>query len=911
MDLKERIKTEINIVDLIEKETGQQFTRSGSTLFLPVCPFCGSGSKKNKTPAFTAEADKGYFKCFSCDAAGDQFSFVERLHGLDFKGAYFYLAKNYLGIEPQQYDDKPLSDWEKKNYAIAGNPRQQAAMYLKDVRHLPVERLPHNAFYYDKNRNAVVFIDSEQKIMNLRFIQPADNKSKSIIEKCCRDQTLHNKLYDRAYLADRDRVFLTEGVINALSFYPRYSALAIFTTSNRFTEVEKLAGYIKDKDVILAFDPDDAGQKATEYYTDFILKNIPVKSLTRLILPDNQDINDLLKQKQLWQYLQNPDNYDYIKIDIRRRPLTFNTEDPREFEKYNGFHIEKSTYKIYKKLSAETLSSTVSDCVWQYLYRILDSRGNARHLIKVQRYDYEKDRLIIKLIEADTAQIQKNEFEKLLNNIGFSFWGSTQVYNRIKTYNLHREQEAEKIERLGFHPEHGLFFWSNVAADTQGNILEPDELGIIHYNDKAFYLETASPANKKNALLDEAKKFEYRATGMQLKEFTEKFFTAYGNNALLGLSYLAASLHRDIIFAHLGRFPNLFLFGLAGTGKTSYAEILSAVQGDYTRGSSVSDTSVTAFNRLVNSRVNSMLFFKEFNPDTVSPYVIDFLKTAYEGQGRTIGVKSTGNEIISYQTLTGILVDANYLPVNNEALFSRMIILDFYNTKFSDKQKQSYEKIKEAADKGLAQVGVELLQMRSEFEQNFIPLYKKAFKLYKDKFRHLPDRVIMHSAFLIAVWVIIEKQIKTDHADRLSLYLEEIMLRQSERLESFKQTRLFWEAVALAIKQDRILNIDDHSYSRHGLYYRIIDSRDIIAFKSSDFKELNMLYARYCKDLQIKPISDKQLKEQLTSAEYYVKPGNGRSTTQDKVFGTTALYFRFDKINDSIIQIDGVTIELT
>ena len=62
-----------------------------------LCPFHGE-----KTPSFHVHPDKGFFKCFGCDARGDAFTFLQRLENLSFPEALRTLAKRAgVEIEPE------------------------------------------------------------------------------------------------------------------------------------------------------------------------------------------------------------------------------------------------------------------------------------------------------------------------------------------------------------------------------------------------------------------------------------------------------------------------------------------------------------------------------------------------------------------------------------------------------------------------------------------------------------------------------------------------------------------------------------------------------------------------------------------------------------------------------------------
>ena len=58
-----------------------------------LCPF-----HKEKTPSFHVSIDRGTYHCFGCGVGGDMFSFIEKVEGVDFKGALKMLAEK-AGVE--------------------------------------------------------------------------------------------------------------------------------------------------------------------------------------------------------------------------------------------------------------------------------------------------------------------------------------------------------------------------------------------------------------------------------------------------------------------------------------------------------------------------------------------------------------------------------------------------------------------------------------------------------------------------------------------------------------------------------------------------------------------------------------------------------------------------------------------
>ena len=89
-ELVDAIKDRSDLVDLIG--TYVTLRRAGSN-YNGLCPF-----HSEKTPSFTVFPDNQSFFCFGCEAGGDAFTFIMRMENLDYKGSLEFLAKR-AGVE--------------------------------------------------------------------------------------------------------------------------------------------------------------------------------------------------------------------------------------------------------------------------------------------------------------------------------------------------------------------------------------------------------------------------------------------------------------------------------------------------------------------------------------------------------------------------------------------------------------------------------------------------------------------------------------------------------------------------------------------------------------------------------------------------------------------------------------------
>jgi len=109
MSTVDEIKARIDIVDLVS-ESGVKLRGSGRTM-TGFCPF----HDNKRTPAFVVWPESGFWKCYGeCNEGGDIFKFVMKKEGWDFKEALRYLAQK-AGVElrqytPQQKEERDAND---------------------------------------------------------------------------------------------------------------------------------------------------------------------------------------------------------------------------------------------------------------------------------------------------------------------------------------------------------------------------------------------------------------------------------------------------------------------------------------------------------------------------------------------------------------------------------------------------------------------------------------------------------------------------------------------------------------------------------------------------------------------------------------------------------------------------------
>ena len=119
------IKARVDLADLIS-EYGVDLRRSGATA-KACCPF-----HKEKTPSFTVNCERGFYKCFGCGEGGDAFSFVQKMEGITFLEAVRKLAER-AGVRLEEKFD-PQAKARARLYQIN---QELAAFYRRCLLQTP------------------------------------------------------------------------------------------------------------------------------------------------------------------------------------------------------------------------------------------------------------------------------------------------------------------------------------------------------------------------------------------------------------------------------------------------------------------------------------------------------------------------------------------------------------------------------------------------------------------------------------------------------------------------------------------------------------------------------------------------------------------------------------------------------
>jgi DNA primase len=262
----------------------------GGRRFVGLCPF-----HSEKSPSFYVTPSMGVFKCFGCGEGGDIYAFAMKYQNVGFAEAKRILNKEYgVGGEDELDYMLYLLDEYSKNrpyeyFESRGIIRETCDIFevgfWRETKPSDMSKL------VGVNTNAlkgrIIFPIFDKNGMIVSFAGRADVKPKYINGSESHLYKKSNVLYG-LNLSTRDTVFVHEGYVDVMATFQN-GADAVATCGTGFTPTH--AKMLKNKHVVLAFDGDEAGFKAT--HRAAIRFASSGKDVEYVVLPSGKDPNDV------------------------------------------------------------------------------------------------------------------------------------------------------------------------------------------------------------------------------------------------------------------------------------------------------------------------------------------------------------------------------------------------------------------------------------------------------------------------------------------------------------------------------------------------------------------------------------------------------------------------------------------
>lgn len=312
----EKIKERIGILDLIESYI--KVEKAGKN-FKARCPF-----HNEKTPSFFISPDRGTYYCFGCGAKGDIFSFVQQFEATDFPGALKILADR-AGVQIQNISKeansrtkriKDILELAAKYFEKNLSDNAGAAEYLKsrgltektieewrigfasagwqnlydhligrnysadEILQAGLIKKGERGRYYDTFRSRIMFpiFNSAGDVIAFtgRIFEEASNSKKSNDVEVAKyinspetdlfkkSEILYGLNRAKSVIRKNDFSILVEGQMDTIMCHQIGYANAVASSGTAITEHQLEALNKLSSRIVIAFDSDSAGFKASE-----------------------------------------------------------------------------------------------------------------------------------------------------------------------------------------------------------------------------------------------------------------------------------------------------------------------------------------------------------------------------------------------------------------------------------------------------------------------------------------------------------------------------------------------------------------------------------------------------------------------------------------------------------------------
>ncbi len=422
-----------------------QLKRRGRNL-VGLCPFHGE-----KTPSFNIYTETNSFYCFGCAAAGDVISFVMKIENLDYMEAVKFLADRAgMSLPEDNYDDslsrlrtriyeanreaarffyaklmskegaeglaylrsRALADTTIRHFGLGFAPDERFALgdHLRSKGFTEAEMIAANLVFktksgrgtVDRFYNRVMFpiIDVRGNVIAFGGRIMTDQKPKYLntSDTIVFNKSLNLFSLNNAKNSKSDSLILCEGYMDVIALNQAGFTNAVATLGTALTPDQAALMKRYCKEVVICYDADEAGQKATARAIN-ILRNagLVVKVIS---IPDGKDPDEFLRKHgaqghAAFQHVLNNSGND---VDYRLYKLKA------------GFDMNAPQGKLAYLNEAVKILCTLDNPMERDIYasRLSDETGVAKSSITEQ---------VSRELRRKERSRKKEEFSKLQKNL--------------------------------------------------------------------------------------------------------------------------------------------------------------------------------------------------------------------------------------------------------------------------------------------------------------------------------------------------------------------------------------------------------------------------------------------------------------------------------------------------------------
>lgn len=407
---------------------------------------------------------------------------------------------------------------------------------------------------------------------------------------------------------------------------------------------------------------------------------------------------------------------------------------------------DMSEYKITVYMGKNTSVTVAKGFLIFVKYLTVDENEKNTWVLEIKQSD--KPEIYMEVSHDDFHDAKK--MEKLFSSKRLPLNVTDGSLKEIRNFLISETQfnDAQKILRYGFHPETELFFLGNNVFTKKGEILTPDEFGIISYQNHHLSMPTIGKG-KQPLYLHTDNKINFNRWYNLFKEAQREELT------FISASWLINSVFRDLAIKYKGFSPILFITGIAGTAKSTIFRHLNYWFAPETKELEMNikgKNTNAAFTAKVEQRYNGNLFCDEYYPDHP---LEDAFQASYDNKAYSkMDMAKNGLETLDLIPKTSIGIASNFKPnlPQSEPLFTRMVLLINNVRTFTEARKKAYAELQVIQEKGLSNILLEIWKNRDLVNNQYLIAYAKILKAIEkltSSEKDMPSRLIANLAVVL------------------------------------------------------------------------------------------------------------------------------------------------------------------
>lgn len=503
-EVVEQIRTSSDIVEVIGEYV--QLRKQGRNYF-GLCPFHGENS-----PSFSVSSDKQIFHCFGCGEGGNVFSFLMKMEGLAFTEAVQKLGERngiavaeYTSGQGQQEDISDdtvimqqahellkkyyhhlLVNTEEGNEALSyllkrgitkemiekfeigyASPAWDAATKILQKRGLSLSsmeqaglliRSEKDGSHYDRFRGRVMFpiYTLQGKVIAFSGRALGDDTPKYLNSPETpifhKSKLLYNFHQARPFIRKRGQVVLFEGYADVLAAVKSGVEEAVATMGTALTEEQAKLLRRNVETVVLCYDGDKAGRKATMKAGQLLLQvgcQVKVTSL-----PDKLDPDEYVQQYGTTAF-ENlvKSSISFVGFKINYLRLGKNLQDESGKEEYVK-SVLKELSLLQDAMQAESYLKSLSQ---EFSYSMETLLNQLHQYRKEQKVQQKQVKQVSKSSQIVQTKPKLTGFERAEREIIYHMLQSPEVAVRMESHieDFHTEEHKGILYELYAYYEKG------------------------------------------------------------------------------------------------------------------------------------------------------------------------------------------------------------------------------------------------------------------------------------------------------------------------------------------------------------------------------------------------------------------------------------------------------------------------